>query len=126
MSHILIIEDDRQNAHLLDLLITGMGHQCTCLHRGDEALEIARQLHPNLILLDMRLPGGFTGWQLARQFRQETSLRHIPILAVSVTVKPDDLKTALEAGCNEYLPKPFSLRILKERIEYYLGYAISA
>jgi two-component system, cell cycle response regulator DivK len=117
MGQILIIEDDKQNAHLLEVLLTSMGHECTCLSNGEAALDTARQLAPNLMIMDLRLPGKINGWQLARLVRQNADVQHIPILAISVEIEPNDREAAIEAGCDEYLAKPCSIRILRECIQ---------
>lgn len=116
MVAILVIEDDKHNAHLLAEMVKLMGHTCICLPDGDAALEIACQQQPALIILDMRLPGRHNGWQLARLFKQQACLRHIPILAHSVEVDPEDRARALAAGCDDYIPRPARLAHLRESI----------
>lgn len=120
MGFILIVEDDEQNHILMDSFIASMGHTALHAWNGQEGLNLADEHHPDLILLDMRLPL-MDGWELASIISNDSQLKHIPIVAVSVRVKASDEERAMDAGCDNYIAKPFSLQLIRECINHYLG-----
>jgi two-component system cell cycle response regulator DivK len=77
------------------------------------------QHHPHVVLLDMRLPG-LDGWELASRIKADPDLCDTPIIAVSVQVTPADPKRALDAGCDEFVAKPFDIRHLKMLVKRYM------
>ena len=85
MAKVLVIEDDEQNHILMDSVLTSMGHQTLHARNGQEGLELASTYHPDLILLDLRLPL-LNGWEVASMLKNDQELYHIPIIAVSVLV----------------------------------------
>lgn len=116
---VLIVEDDMQNYQLVANVVILSGGDVLHARSGDEGLELATSHVPCLIVLDMRLPG-LDGWQLARILKSDPAVSHIPIVAISVQVYPDDEDRALEAGCDVYLPKPFSVKRLREYLAEYV------
>jgi CheY-like chemotaxis protein len=116
MALILIVEDDLHNANLVHSLAQLLGHETVHAVNGDEGWEILQRMTPDLIILDMRLPGGLNGWELARLLRQQVQWRTLPILALSVPIDQDDAQTALAAGCTVYLSKPCDMQQLRQQI----------
>src|ERR687895_2423362 len=82
---------------------------------GREGLEKAIAEKPQLILMDMRMPV-MDGWEAARALRTHPDTKNIPILATTALFRPHELRTCLEAGCNDYLVKPFSCVDLQTKI----------
>jgi len=82
---------------------------------GKEGLEKAIAEKPQLILMDMRMPV-MDGWEAARALRIHPDTKNIPILATTALFRPHELRTCLEAGCNDYLVKPFSCVDLQIKI----------
>lgn len=119
MGTVLIIEDDQQNHILMESLIKNMGHGVIHAMNGQEGLEVADEHHPDLILLDMRLPLR-NGWEVASILSNDARLGDIPIVAISVPVDASDEQKALQAGCDAYIAKPFSLQLIRECIKHYL------
>lgn len=117
---ILLIEDDEQSAMLLVYLIEGMGYETIHVLNGHEGLKAAQSQEPSLILLDLRLPGGLDGWETAHHLKSNPHTQHIPVLAVSVEVTPDDRTRALEAGCDSFIAKPINLDCLRKTIQHYM------
>ncbi len=113
---ILVAEDVESNFLLLKAII---GKTYTLLHawNGKEAVEIYEQSHPDLILMDIKMPemDGLEATRIIRKVSQE-----IPIIALTAFAFDDDRVKALEAGCNDYLTKPLSAPLLKETIAKYL------
>ena len=120
MGTILIVEDDEQNHILMESLLQSMGHQSIHARNGREGLELADRYHPDLILLDMRLPI-MNGWDVAATLSNDSQLGHIPIVAVSVPVEATDEPRALAAGCDAYISKPFPIQLMRDCINHYLG-----
>ena len=112
---VLIVED---NEGLRDLLARILEH-LDCLPvlacHGKEGLEKAIAEKPDLILMDMMMPV-MDGWQAARSLRANPDTKDIPILATTVLFPSFEVKTFLEAGCNGYLVKPFTVTELRRKI----------
>jgi DNA-binding response OmpR family regulator len=111
--HILIIEDDTAVAHSLQDGLQQAGYATTWHNRGAAGISFARNQHPHLILLDVRLPDG-SGFDFCRQMRQ-LKLRQ-PIIMLTVQGEEMDKVLGLEMGADDYLTKPYSLRELLSRI----------
>ncbi len=120
MSHrILLIEDNEENRRLLRDLLTARGFVLIEALSGEEGVEMAATESPDLILMDIQLPG-FDGYETTRRIKAQPALHHIPIIAVtSYAMSGDDAK-AMEAGCDAYVTKPFSPRALLAKIREYL------
>lgn len=115
--HILIIEDDTAVAHSLQDGLQQAGYTTTWHSNGTAGIAFARDHHPHLIILDVRLPDGY-GFDFCRQMRQ-LKLRQ-PIVMLTVQGEEMDKVLGLEMGADDYLTKPFSLRELLSRIRAHL------
>lgn len=106
---VLIVEDEPENQRLLRLVVEEiLGGDTTVCKEGELGLVEALDHPPALILLDLMLPG-LSGWEIARRLRQHARTREVPIIAVSALARPQERETALRAGCDAYVAKPFSL-----------------
>jgi two-component system, cell cycle response regulator DivK len=83
--------------------------------RGDEAVRIAQRDRPLLVLMDLRLPG-MDGWEATRRLKADPATREVIVIAVTAHAFDDDERTALEAGCDAYLAKPFDLPALADAL----------
>jgi signal transduction histidine kinase/CheY-like chemotaxis protein len=105
---VLVVEDDPRNQDLMravvEDLLGGVARVCP---DGASALEAAVKHVPAVVLLDLMLPG-LSGWEVARRLRQHRDTRGIPIIAVSALARPQERESALHAGCDAYLAKPFT------------------
>ncbi len=116
---ILMIEDHEENRRLLRDLLTSVGYMLIEAVNGEDGVTMAETHRPDLILMDIQLPG-VDGYETTRRIKAQPALRHIPIIAVtSYAMSGDDVK-ALEAGCDAYVTKPFSPRALLAKIREYL------
>jgi two-component system, cell cycle response regulator DivK len=116
---ILVIEDHEENRRLLRDLLTSFGYELTEAVTGEEGLTAAAANPPDLILMDIQLPG-IDGYETTRRIKANAALRHIPVIAVtSYALSGDDVK-ALEAGCDAYVTKPFDPEDLLAKIGGYL------
>lgn len=118
---VLIAEDEPDNRDLLQTLAeTFLGVRTMVAASGPEVLKAARQGHPNLIILDLMLPV-LDGFQVARELKRDPETAGIPIIAVSALARPGDSEAAREAGCDEFVRKPFELdeleQIIRDRLD---------
>jgi len=102
---VLIVDDCVDTTASLALLVRYWGHQPYTAHNGAEALRVAAERCPHVILLDIGLPG-LSGWDLAPQLRQLPGLRGVLVVIVSGFDRADDVRHSHEAGCDLHLTKP--------------------
>jgi two-component system cell cycle response regulator DivK len=116
---ILVVEDQEDNRRIIRDLLTSVGYEVMEAVTGEEGVAAAETHRPDLILMDVQLPG-LDGYEATRQIKANPDLEHIPIIVVtSYALSGDDVK-AFEAGCNAYVSKPFSPRELLAKIREYL------
>ena len=116
---ILVIEDHEENRRLLRDLLTSFGYELIEAVTGEEGLTAAEAERPDLVLMDIQLPG-IDGYETTRRIKANPSLREIPVIAVtSYALSGDDVK-AFAAGCDAYVTKPFDPAELLEKIREHL------
>jgi two-component system response regulator BaeR len=111
--HILIVEDEKKLADLLRDYLIGAGYKVSCLSRGDQVEQWVKQQQPDLMLLDILLPG-LEGTEVCRKIRQFSSM---PIIMVTAKVEEIDRIIGLELGADDYICKPFSPREVVSRVK---------
>lgn len=117
---ILCIEDNDSNLRLVSRIVEGEKHEFLSAVDGVTALAIAEREHPDLILLDINIPG-LNGLEVARRLKTDATLAQVPLIATTANVLLGDRERCLEAGCDEYLPKPLDIRELQMILRTYLG-----
>ena len=116
---ILVVEDQEDNRRILRDLLTNKGYKVIEAVNGLEGVRFAETFRPDLILMDIQLPG-IDGYEATRQIKAKPELIEIPLIVVtSYALSGDDLK-AFEAGCDAYVAKPYSPRMLLAKIREYL------
>jgi two-component system cell cycle response regulator DivK len=116
---VLVIEDQEDNRRILRDLLASAGYEMIEAVTGEEGVTLAEMQHPDLILMDIQLPG-LDGYEATRRIKANPALQAIPIIAVtSYALSGDDAK-AFAAGCDAYVTKPFSPRQLLAKIREYL------
>ena len=116
---ILMIEDQEDNRRIVRDLLTSVGYELIEAVTGEEGVAMAEMHRPELILMDIELPG-LDGYEATRRIKTNPALRQIPIIVVtSYALSGYDIK-AQEAGCDAYMAKPFSPRVLLAKIREYL------
>ncbi len=108
---ILIVEDNPQNMELMEILLSRWNYTLLKATDGEEALNVAVREHPDLIIMDLRLPK-MNGLEVTRRLRETPAFNYTPIIAVTAYAMRGDKKRAIEAGCNAYLTKPVNTREL--------------
>ncbi len=116
---ILVVDDSPTDVALLLAALRPKGFRLLSAADGDEALETARREHPDLVLLDVILPG-MNGFQVCRQLKAEAATRDIKIVLVTSKTQPSDRFWGLKQGADEYLTKPFTPEQLLGAVERHL------
>ncbi len=119
---ILIVEDNPLNAKLVRDVLDARGYRVLETTTAEEGIELARRDRPDLILMDIQLPG-MDGRAALGVLRSEEGTRDIPVIAVTASVMPMERKEILEAGFDGYQAKPISVRDLLAEIEGFVGTA---
>jgi two-component system cell cycle response regulator DivK len=117
---ILVVEDHEENRRILRDLLTSAGFEMIEALTGEDGVRAADAERPDLILMDIQLPG-LDGYEATRRIKANPALRSIPIIAVTSYALSGDEVKAREAGCDDYVTKPFSPRALLGKIREYLG-----
>ena len=107
MAKILIIEDNEQNLYLETFILQKNGHEIVQARNGEKGIALAAQIAPDLILLDIQLPG-MDGYTVAEELRKNPRIAKIPIIAVTSYAMTGDRERILEAGCTSYIEKPIN------------------
>ena len=115
MTRIFVVEDDRDIAGLVTLYLTKAGWQAEVFDSGTEALSAIKATPPDLVILDVMLPG-MDGLAICRALRADAVTARIPIIMVTARGDETDRIVGLELGADDYLPKPFNPRELVARI----------
>ena len=116
MKKILIIEDHADMRELLTWQVELMGFAALSARQGSEGLQKAQSENPDLIILDIMMPG-MDGWQAARELTANLATKDIPILAATALFRDPDLKTCIDSGCNGYIVKPFTFQELQGKVK---------
>ncbi len=123
--HILVVDDDKQIARLVRSYLEQAGYRVSVAYEGNEALQHIRADRPDLIVLDLMLPGR-DGWEITRIIRGDPALAAIPIIMLTARVEDTDKIVGLELGADDYIAKPFNPREVVARVRAVLRRTASA
>lgn len=121
MNTILLVEDNEFNRDMLSRRLIKNGFQVAVAIDGDESVQLAKSMVPDLILMDMSLPV-MDGWEATLQIKADPVTRNIPVIALTAHAMGEDRQKALDAGCDEYDTKPIELSRLLSKINKLLEY----
>jgi len=124
LKRILYVEDNPQNQRLVRKILTAKGYTILEAVDGPSGLETALRECPDLILMDINLPG-IDGLEVTRQLRQ-SAIAQTPIIALTANAMRGDREKVIESGCSEYIQKPVSSAVLVEMVQRFIGSAESA
>jgi len=116
VTRILLVEDHEELWDFLSRRLERRGFEVELAHDGQEGLDKARALRPDVILLDMNLPV-MDGWTVAKTLRAEPDTQRMPIIALTAHAMSGDRDRVLEAGCDDYHPKPVDFALLLQQID---------
>jgi two-component system phosphate regulon response regulator PhoB len=115
MARVLVIEDETDLREVLDYNLSREGHRVHLVSTGAEGLRVARELHPDLVLLDLMLPD-MSGTAVCKNLKKEPSLRDVRVIMVTAKGEEIDRVVGFELGADDYVVKPFSVRELLLRV----------
>ncbi len=115
---VLVAEDHEDSRDALCTLLDALGYRVLAATNGVEAIDVARAQDPDLILMDMMMPG-VDGFQATRTLRADEAFRQVPIIAI--TAMEGARQAVLEAGCNDLVLKPLDIRAFMERLKAWLS-----
>ena len=115
MARILVAEDERDIRDLIRFTLTFAGYEVTTAANGQDAVEMAQELLPDLILMDVRMPR-LTGYEACRQIKAIDSLKETPVVFLSAKGQDSEVAAGLEAGADDYIVKPFAVEELTRHI----------
>jgi two-component system, cell cycle response regulator DivK len=116
---VLIVDDNRANLKLARVVLSLEGLDVRTALSAEEALTVLESFTPDLILMDLQLPG-IDGLQLTRQLKADPNRHHITVLAVTAYAMKGDMERALAAGCDGYISKPFDPPTLCSLVQHHL------
>src|SRR6266576_2861644 len=116
---ILVVEDQEDNRQIVRDLLTAHDYEMTEAENGEEALAAVAKDRPDLILMDIQLPG-MDGYEATRRIKADPALSSIPIIAVTSYALSGDEDKCCEAGCDGYVSKPYSPRQLLAKVREFL------
>ncbi len=120
MAKILLVEDNEMNRDMLSRRLARRGFDVVIAKDGHQGVDMAQAQQPDLILMDMSLPG-LDGWEATRRIKNDGLTQHIPVVALTSHAMAGDREKALEAGCDDYDTKPVKFAQLLEKIDRLLG-----
>ncbi len=118
---VLVIEDNEQNLYLMSYLLIRHEFEVLTARDGKEGIAVAKAESPDIILLDIQLPG-MSGHDVARELRRDPRLASVAIVAVTSYAMPGDRELVLAAGCTGYIEKPINPETFVTQLEAYLGH----
>ena len=116
MPKILIVDDDVDITEFMKALVSMGGHQPTTVNDSTKAIEVANSMHPDLITLDLMMPG-LNGFELCELLHNDPEFANIPIVIISARDDHESKEKALEAGAKDYITKPFGVDDLMHKIK---------
>jgi two-component system, cell cycle response regulator DivK len=116
---ILVVEDHEDNRQIIRDMLSATDYEIAEAENGEEAIAEVAKHRPDLILMDIQLPI-LDGYEATRRIKADPALRSIPIIAVTSYALSGEAEKAREAGCDDYVPKPYSPRQLLAKIRQYL------
>lgn len=120
MPKILIAEDERDIRELITFTLRYAGHEVHQATNGEEALNLARDVIPDLILMDVRMPK-MTGYEACRHMKADAKLKNVPVVFLSAKGQETEIQTGLEVGATDYILKPFAPDQLIKRVSEILA-----
>ena len=120
MARILLIEDNEMNRDMLSRRLVRRGHEVTTAFDGPAGIASATETRPDLILMDISLPG-MDGWEVTKVLRAQPETASIPIIALTAHAMESDRRRSLEVGCSDFDTKPVDLARLLVKIDALLA-----
>jgi two-component system phosphate regulon response regulator PhoB len=113
---ILVVDDEEDLLELVRYTLAKEGHSITCVDTGEKAVDSVQRKLPDLIVLDLMLPG-IDGLEVCRRLKRDSRTRDVPIIMLTAKSEERDVITGLDGGADDYITKPFSPRVLLARVK---------
>ena len=120
MKKVLIVDDEQDIVESLKFVLEASGFTCFCAYNGEEGLHMAKEVSPDLIILDVMMPK-INGFKICRLLKYDNKYKNIPILMVTARSQDEDKLIGEETGVDEYITKPFELDEIVKKVEGYLN-----
>ena len=120
MARILCVEDSDDNLYMLHRRLSRAGLEVKVASNGTEGVEWAKTLQPDLIVMDLNLPG-LNGWEATRRLKGQPETKHIPIIVLTGETSKKSREDAIAAGCDDFQVKPIDFGALVAKIQSLLG-----
>ena len=120
MKKILIVDDEQDIVESLKFVLEVSGYTCYTAFNGEEGLRLAKEIIPDLIILDVMMPK-INGYKISRLLKYDNKYKDIPIIMVTARSQLEDKMIGEETGVNEYITKPFELDQIVKKVEEYLS-----
>jgi len=120
MIKVLCVEDSDDSLYMLHRRLTRAGYEVRVATNGAEAVEWAKDYLPDIIVMDLNLPG-LDGWEATRRLKNQVETKHIPIIVLTAHVSEKSREKAIAAGCDDYETKPIDFGRLVKRIQSLTG-----
>lgn len=119
MKKILIVDDEQDIVESLKFVLENCNYTCYCAYNGEDGLKLAREIIPDLIILDVMMPR-INGFKISRLLKFDNKYKNIPILMVTARSQEEDKLIGEETGADEYITKPFDLDDVVKTVQKYL------
>ena len=117
---ILIVDDEQDIGETLKFMLEAEGYECFCAYDGETGLSLAKEIIPDLMILDVMMPK-INGYKISRLLKYDSKYKDIPIIMVTARSQEEDKLIGQETGVNEYITKPFELDEIIKKVNAYLG-----
>ncbi|MBR5304242.1 MAG: response regulator [Candidatus Gastranaerophilales bacterium] len=120
MKKILIVDDERDIVETLSFMLKAKGFDCICAYDGEEGLNLAKTVNPDMVILDVMMPK-INGYKICRLLKFDNKYKNIPIMMVTARSQDEDKIIGEETGADEYITKPFEFSEVLEKINKHLA-----
>jgi DNA-binding response OmpR family regulator len=120
MKKILIVDDEQDIVESLKFVLETYNYTCYCAYNGEDGLKLAREIVPDLIILDVMMPR-INGFKISRLLKFDAKYKNIPILMITARSQEEDKLIGEETGADEYITKPFDLDEVVKTVQKYLN-----
>jgi CheY-like chemotaxis protein len=115
LSTVLLVEDNEDNRTIYTTILRHVGHEVIEASNGEDGIRLALERQPNVILMDVAMPG-IDGWEATRRLKGDPQTARIPVIALTAHAMAEDRQRAADAGCEGYLAKPIEPRRVVEEV----------